>query len=137
MGRTEVTRVALSPVEDDQVLNHARAQFPALVPDGVRTLADLPFLDQARARPWYGRQPEQARVFHSTGTSGFPKPIGWTAAEDDWYVAEKRELMQDWLTGCERAFVSVAVGHNADSVRILLTGLDMEVYDAGLSALDL
>ncbi len=45
--------------------------------------------------------------------------------------------MQDWLTGCERAFVSVAVGHNADSVRILLTGLGMAVYDAGLSALDL
>ncbi len=132
-----VARAALTPVEGDQVLDHARAHFPDLVPDGVIDLAELPFLDLARARPWYGRQPAQARVFYSTGTSGFPKPVGWTAAEDEWYVSEKRELLRDWLTGCERGFVSVAVGHNADSVRILLTSLGMAVYDAGLSALDL
>lgn len=127
----------LTEGEQLRVVAHARQHFPDLVPAGAARLSDLPLLDRERARPWYGREVPDARTFHSTGTSGYPKGIGWTAVEDEWYLGEKRELMREWLAGCERGFVSVAVGHNADSARQLLLDLGMTVHDAGLSPLDL
>jgi phenylacetate-coenzyme A ligase PaaK-like adenylate-forming protein len=126
----------LEPAEKDAVLRHAQAWFPALGPPGAGGFDDLAFLDRAAARPWYGRTVDGARSFSSTGTSGHPKRIPWTSEEDAWYVREKRDLFAQWLAGCTRAFVSLAVGHNAGSAGKLLDGLGFEVHDAGLSSLD-
>jgi phenylacetate-CoA ligase len=118
------------------VFRHACDRFPALVPVGATGFDDLAFLDHERARPWYGRRVEGSRSFCSTGTSGYPKPIPWAPGEDAWYVSEKQELVAPWLDGCARAFVSLAVGHNASTARKVLENLGLEVHDAGLSALD-
>jgi phenylacetate-CoA ligase len=126
----------LDPKEKAAVFRYACDRFPALVPVGAAGLDDLAFLDHERARRWYGRPVEGARSFSSTGTSGCPKPIAWTAAEDDWYVGEKRELFAPWLDGCTRAFISLAVGHNASSARKVMEELGLEAHDAGLSALN-
>jgi hypothetical protein len=117
------------------VFRHALEWFPALVPTGATSFDDLPILDKQRAMPWYGRLVQHARTFSSTGTSGHPKPIAWTPDEDAWYVGEKQSLFAAWLEGCSRAFISLAVGHNADSARTLLERLGMQVHDAGLSSL--
>src|SRR6266511_4129418 len=126
----------LEPMEKCVVFDHTRARFPALVPAGASGFDDLAFLDHQRARPWYGRAVEGARSFSSTGTSGYPKPVPWTPAEDAWYVDEKRDLFAPRLDGRARAFISLAVGHNAGSARAVLEDLGLEVHDAGLSALD-
>jgi hypothetical protein len=126
----------LDPKEKAAVFRHARDRFPALVPVGAAGFDDLAFLDHQRARPWYGRPVEGARSFSSTGTSGYPKPIAWTAEEDDWYVGEKRELFAPWLDGCTRAFISLAVGHNASSARTVMEELGLEAHDAGLTGLE-
>jgi hypothetical protein len=126
----------LDPKEKAAVFRHACDRFPALVPVGAAGFDDLAFLDHQRARPWYGRPVEGARSFSSTGTSGYPKPIAWTAEEDDWYVGEKRELFAPWLDGRTRAFISLAVGHNASTARKVMEDLGLEVRDAGLSALE-
>jgi hypothetical protein len=122
--------------EKATVFRHACDRFPALVPVGAAGFDDLAFLDHQRARPWYGRLVEGSRSFSSTGTSGYPKSIAWTAAEDDWYVGDKRELFAPWLDGCARAFISLAVGHNASTARTVMEDLGLEAHDAGLSALD-
>jgi hypothetical protein len=126
----------LDPKEKAAVFRHAVDRFPALVPVGAAGFDDLTFLDHQRARRWYGRPVEGVRSFSSTGTSGYPKPIAWTAEEDDWYVGEKRELFAPWLDGCTRAFISLAVGHNASSARTVMEDLGLEAHDAGLSALE-
>lgn len=125
----------LRPADREMVFCHAREKFPDLVPVGATGFDDLPFLDRMGASPWYGRFVQQARTFSSTGTSGHPKLIAWTPDEDAWYVGEKQSLFAAWLEGCSRAFTSLAVGHNADSARILLERLGMQVHDAGLSPL--
>jgi phenylacetate-CoA ligase len=129
-------RDLLEPAEQDAVFRHACALFPTLVPAGAAGFDDLAFLDHERARPWYGRTIEGARSFSSTGTSGYPKRIAWTAEEDAWYRSEKQDLFAPWLTGCARAFISLAVGHNAGSAKDVLENLALEVHDAGLSLLD-
>ena len=129
-------RGMLEPGEQDAVLRHACAWFPTLVPVGAAGFDELAFLDHERARPWYGRTIEGARSFSSTGTSGYPKRVAWTAEEDDWYVSEKQDLFAPWLTRCARAFISLAVGHNAGSAKDVLETLGLEVHDAGLSALN-
>jgi phenylacetate-CoA ligase len=126
----------LDPKEKAAVFRHARDRFPALVPVGAAGFDDLAFLDHQRARLWYGRPVEGARSFSSTGTSGYPKPITWTAEEDEWYVGEKRELFAPWLEGCRRAFISLAVGHNASLARTVMEELGLEAHDAGLSPLE-
>jgi hypothetical protein len=126
----------LEPNEKRIVFRHACARFPTLVSAGANGFDHLPFLDRHRARPWYGRPVEGSRTFSSTGTSGYPKPIAWTPEEDAWYVDEKRDLFAAWLEGCTRAFISLAVGHNADSAHCVLERLGLKVHDAGLSALD-
>ena len=126
----------LDPKEKAAVFRHARDRFPALVPVGAADFDDLAFLDHQRARAWYGRPVEGARSFSSTGTSGYPKPITWTAEEDEWYVGDKRELFAPWLDGCTRAFISLAVGHNASSARKVMEDLGLEAHDAGLSPLE-
>jgi hypothetical protein len=126
----------LASNEKQIVFRHACARFPTLVPPGANGFDDLAFLDRQRARPWYGRPVEGSRTFSSTGTSGYPKPIAWTPEEDAWYVGEKRDLFAAWLQGCTRAFISLAVGHNADSAHCVLEELGLEVHDAGLSALE-
>ena len=118
------------------VFRHARDRFPALVPVGATGFDDLALLDHERACPWYSRPVQGSRSFSSTGTSGYPKPIAWTPEEDDWYVGEKQELFAPWLDGCARAFISLAVGHNASTARKVLENLGLEVHDAGLSGLD-
>jgi phenylacetate-CoA ligase len=133
---TNKASALLEPYEKAAVFDHARAWFPALVPGGAVGFDDLGFLDRERSRPWYGRPVEGARTFSSTGTSGFPKVIGWTPAEDAWYVGEKRVLFAPFLEGHARAFISLAVGHNASSARSVLDDLGLEVHDAGLTALD-
>jgi hypothetical protein len=126
----------LDPNEKAAVFRHACHRFPALVPVGATGFDDLAFLDHQRARPWYGRPVEGARSFSSTGTSGYPKPIAWRREEDAWYVGEKQELFASWLAGSARAFVSLAVGHNASTARMVLEDLGLEVHDAGLSPLE-
>lgn len=126
----------LDPSEKAAVFRHACDRFPALVPVGAAGFDDLAFLDHQHARRWYGRPVEGSRSFSSTGTSGYPKPIAWTAAEDEWYVGEKRELFAPWLDGCTRAFISLAVGHNASTAGKVMEDLGLEVHDAGLSPLD-
>jgi hypothetical protein len=125
----------LDPKEKAAVFRHAVDRFSALIPVGAAGFDGLAFLDHQRARPWYGRPLEGARSFSSTGTSGYPKPVAWTTEEDDWYVGEKRELFAPWLDGCTRAFISLAVGHNASSARTVMEELGLEAHDAGLSAL--
>jgi hypothetical protein len=100
----------LDPKEKAAVFRHAVDRFPALVPAGATGFDDLAFLDHQRARRWYGRPVQGSRLFSSTGTSGYPKPIAWTAEEDQWYVGEKWELFAPWLDGCRRALVSLAGG---------------------------
>jgi hypothetical protein len=136
MQRDDEAAGLLEPGERDAVFRHACAWFPTLVPSGAAGFDDLAFLDHERARPWYGRIIEGARSFSSTGTTGYPKRIAWTAEEDAWYVGEKQDLFAPWLTGCTRAFISLAVGHNAGSAKDVLKNLGLEVHDAGLSALD-
>ena len=136
MQREDEAAGLLEPGERDAVFRHACAWFPTLVPSGAAGFDDLAFLDHERARPWYGRIIEGARSFSSTGTTGYPKRIAWTAEEDAWYVGEKQDLFAPWLTGCTRAFISLAVGHNAGSAKDVLKNLGLEVHDAGLSALD-
>lgn len=126
----------LDSSEKTVVFRHAGEWFPGLVPAGATGFDDLAFLDHQRARWWYGRPVEGARSFSSTGTSGYPKLIAWTPDEDAWYVNEKTELFASWLNDCARAFVSLAVGHNAGSAQRVLENVGLEVYDAGLSALD-
>lgn len=126
----------LEPNEKEIVFRHACAWFPGLVPAGAKSFDDLLLLDRTRARPWYGHPVEGSRSFSSTGTSGYPKPIAWTPEEDAWYVGEKRGLFAAFLAGCTRAFISLAVGHNASSAHNVLGQLGLEVHDAGLSALD-
>jgi fumarate---(S)-2,3-diaminopropanoate ligase len=121
--------------EKDLVFDHARGWFPALVPVGADRLDDLPFLGHEGARRWYERRVAGARLFVSSGTSGPPKPVAWTAQEDAWYVGEKVELFGPWLDGCRRGFVSLGAGHNAGSARLVLERLGLAVHDAGLSAL--
>jgi hypothetical protein len=123
-------------MEKAVVFRHACDRFPTLVPAGATGFDDLVFLDHQGARSWYGRPVEGSRSFSSTGTSGYPKPIAWTPAEDDWYVGEKQELFAPWLSGLSRAFISLAVGHNAGSAHKVLENLGLDVYDAGLTALD-
>lgn len=118
------------------LLEHAQRWFPDLLPAGSAAFADLAFLDKETVRPWYGREVEGARGFLSSGTSGLPKPVAWTPAEDEWYVGEKRHLLAPWLAGCRRAFISLAVGHNAGSARSIFEHLDIEAHDAGLSSLE-
>lgn len=134
-GRDGLTGL-LEPMEKDDVFRHACERFPTLVPPGATGFDDLAFLDHQRARPWYGRAVEGARSFSSTGTSGYPKRIAWTPDEDAWYVGEKQDLFAPWLNGCARAFISLAVGHNAGSAHSVLENLGLEVHDAGLSALE-
>jgi hypothetical protein len=123
-------------MEKAVVFRHARDRFPRLLPVGATGFDDLAFLDHQHARPWYGRPVEGSRSFSSTGTSGYPKPIAWTPEEDAWYVGDKQELFADWLNGCRRAFISLAVGHNASTAGTVLEHLGLEVRDAGLSRLD-
>jgi len=126
----------LDPVERDAVFRHALDHFPALGEDTAEGLDDLPFLDHRRARAWYRPSADGSRCFSSTGTSGHPKRLAWAPEEDAWYVGEKQALFGPWLAGLSRAFVSLAVGHNAGSARQVLEGLGLEVHDAGLSPLD-
>jgi len=126
----------LDPKEKAAVFRYACDRFPALVPVGAAGLDDLAFLDHERARRWYGRPVERSHWFSSTGTSGYPKPIAWTAEEDAWYVGEKQELFAPWLDGCGRAFISLAIGHNASTARQVMENLGLETDDAGLSALE-
>lgn len=126
----------LAPAEKGTVFRHARRHFPGLVPEDAAGFDDLPFLDRQGAQPWYGRPVEGAREYSSTGTSGRPKPVAWTPAEDRWYVAEKQEFLAAWLRGLGRAFVSLGAGHNAGSAGLVLAGLGLDVHDAGLSPLD-
>src|SRR4029453_10167986 len=123
-------------MEKAAVFRHARDRFPALVPVGATGFDDLALLDHERACPWYNRPVQGSRSFSSTGTSGYPKPIAWTPEEDHWYVGEKQELFVPWLDGWVRAFISLAVGHNASTARKVLENLGLEVHDAGLSALE-
>jgi phenylacetate-coenzyme A ligase PaaK-like adenylate-forming protein len=122
--------------DEDQaaIFAHARTWFPELVA-GDGAFADLPLLDRTAAEQWYTREVRGTRTFTSSGTSGHPKRIPWTAAEDDWYVGEKQHLFADWLAGCRRGFISLAVGHNAGSAHRVLEHLGMAVHDAGLSDL--
>ncbi|HEY6748804.1 MAG TPA: hypothetical protein VI357_24195 [Mycobacteriales bacterium] len=126
----------LAEAEKSTVFRHARRHFPGVVPQVAAGFEDLPFLDRQRALPWYGRTVEGAREFTSTGTSGRPKPVTWTPAEDRWYVAEKQAFLDAWLTGFGRAFISLGAGHNAGSASVVLGGLGLDVHDAGLSPLD-
>ena len=123
---------ALTPGELGVVAEHARRRFPGLVPPEP---LPLPFLDRDRARPYYRRDVPGAIVFASTGTSGYPKPIPWCPQEERWYVGEKQDLFAPWLRGLSRAFVSLAVGHNANSARVLLRNLGLDVHDAALTPL--
>jgi phenylacetate-CoA ligase len=126
----------LELMEKRVAFRHACRRFPTLVPAGATGFDDLPFLDHHGARAWYGRPVEGSRSFSSTGTSGYPKSVAWTPAEDAWYIGEKQELFAPWLDGCARAFISLAVGHNAGTAHKVLENLGVEFYDAGLSALD-
>jgi hypothetical protein len=122
------------------VVRHATRCFPWLVPEGGGTYADLPLLDAdaaARAGDHAAAvAPRDARVFRSSGTSGRPKTVVWTVEDDSRYVADKRALFRPWLAGCRRGFVSLAVGHNADSAPDVLRDLGLEVYAAGLESRD-
>ncbi len=122
--------------EKRAVLDHVRRWFPELAPGEGAGFDDLAFLDSARAREWYSRPAAGGRVFSSTGTSGRPKPVAWTQAEDGWYRGEKEELFRPWLDGCTRGFVSLAVGHNAGSAGAVLRALGIDVHDAGLTDLE-
>jgi acyl-CoA synthetase (AMP-forming)/AMP-acid ligase II len=125
----------LGASEKSAVFCHAREWFPDLVPTGAGGFDDLPLMDKAGAAVWYGRAVEDSQFFFSSGTSGEPKPVPWTAAEDGWYVGEKRELFARWLGGCSRVFISLAVGHNAGSAHLIFDDVGIEVHDAGLSSL--
>lgn len=114
---------------------HAVRYFPDLVPAGTEGFDGLPFLDRERARPWYGREVEGARDFVSTGTSGRPKPVPWTAQEEDCYIGAKRDLFRSWLGRYRRVFISLAVGHNAGSAGSVFSAPGVEVYEAGLTRL--
>lgn len=122
----------LTGVERDLVYEHAVRHFPKLVVTSAGGFDELPFLDRERARPWYGREVDGARSFTSTGTSGQPKPVPWTAREDDWYVGEKRTVFRSWLGRYRRVFISLAVGHNADSAGRVFAEPGVEVHQAGL-----
>jgi phenylacetate-CoA ligase len=117
------------------IVAHADAWFPGLRRADGTGGAGLPVLDRAAAELWYQRDVPGARTFTSSGTSGHPKRIPWTAAEDEWYVGEKQDLLADWLAGCRRGFISLAVGHNAGSAHLVFERLGMTVHDAGLSNL--
>lgn len=125
---------ALTQGEKAMLYDHARRWFPELV-DGASGFDALPFLDHEAARPWFGRDVDEARYFSSSGTSGEPKRIPWLASEDAWYVGEKQELFGPWLEGCARGFISLAVGHNAGSAHLVFEHLGLAVHDAGLSEL--
>jgi cysteine synthase A len=125
----------LGASEKSAVFCHAREWFPDLVPTGAGGFDDLPLIDKAGAAVWYGHAVEDSQFFFSSGTSGEPKPVPWTAAEDGWYVGEKRELLARWLGECSRVLISLAVGHNAGSAHLIFHDLGIEVHDAGLSSL--
>lgn len=117
------------------MFRHACEMFPAFVPEGAEGFDDLPFVDHELAGKWYAEAVHASRSFSSTGTSGPPKSVPWTAAEDAWYVGEKQDLFGPWLGDCARAFISLAVGHNASSAGRVLGDLGLAVHNAGLSTL--
>ncbi len=127
---------ALREDERAAIAEHARTRFPDLFAERSGGYDDLAVLDRERAGPWYQRPVDGARYFHSSGTSGQPKRIPWTATEDEWYVGEKLDVFADWLDGCRRGFISLAVGHNAGSAHLVFERLGLAVNDAGLTNLD-
>ena len=131
----ESTDTALREDERTAIAEHARTCFPGLLGEGGSGFDDLAVLDGESAGRWYQRTVDGARYFHSSGTSGQPKRIPWTPAEDDWYVGEKHQLFSDWLGGCRRGFISLAVGHNAGSAHLVFEQLGLAVHDAGLTTL--
>lgn len=127
--------VELRASERAAIVEHARTWFPEVLPDDGSGFGGLRLLDRVAADPWYRRSVAGARTFSSSGTSGQPKQIAWTSAEDDWYVGEKQDLLAQWLDGSQRGFISLAVGHNAGSAHLVFERLGMTVHDAGLSNL--
>jgi phenylacetate-coenzyme A ligase PaaK-like adenylate-forming protein len=121
--------------EKRRVFRHACTWFPAFVPADAGGFDDLPFADHELTAKWYAKAVHASRSFSSTGTSGHPKSVPWTPAEDAWYVGEKQDLFALWLSDCARAFISLAVGHNAGSAARVMEGLGLDVHDAGLSTL--
>ena len=105
----------LDPKEKAAVFRHA-GPVPRTRTGGAPGLDDLAFLDQQRARRWYGRPVRGPRVLLD-GDLRATQASAWTADEDGWYVGEKQELSGPWLHGSSGACISLGAGHNASTAR--------------------
>ena len=105
----------LTAAEQTQVLAFVRETFGERIPGAqfAKDIRDLPLLDKTTSAPFYNApRPDMAgaRAYGSTGTSGAPKGLWWTDAEDRWYIGDKRAKILPHVQGCSRVFISLGLG---------------------------
>lgn len=104
---------------------------------GSGDLSDLPVIgtDLLGAHYYTAEQPHlpDASAYHTSGTSGGQrKRILYSPADDDAYVAQRRELFAEFTASVPRGAVAVAdlgTGHAAASARRVFLELGFEAHD--------
>lgn len=125
--------VTLTIDERRAVEEHARATLGPAFGLPALPFADLPLMDRRRMLPFYNLPPRAGqRSFSSTGTSGNPKKINWSDAEDEWYIADKGAVIVPFLETCRRVFISLGVGHGAGSSTRVFEGTGIDCRRVGV-----
>jgi phenylacetate-coenzyme A ligase PaaK-like adenylate-forming protein len=128
------------PVAIDRLVEQHTRRFPWYAGLVAASGPDLPLVDEAVLERHYytGPQLPDAEVYLTSGTSsGLRKRIQYCAADDDRYVAQRRDLFARFLgpdlLGARRAGVvavsDLGTGHAAASARRIFVELGLDARD--------